>query len=478
MLARIMAALLLSIMCAQIGNVMAQSQQVDYGNTHAAASSFCESEGRRLCSLREICPNGTSSAPEGGALPGANWAPYAPGSEYVPAGARAAYVNVGAHAAHMCEDYTAFVERSLGGHSARPDLLDPSGNVIFGLSPDANPWESVVYCCGPEACDGRPHSAHCNGHGSCAAGSCTCSSNYDGAGCDSCAFGFAEYPSCVQDPCQPDPCNGHGSCSNSTLSNQTYQCSCDVGFTGVACEGCDSGFISYSPPGYSPPPLFAEAGLGQCPSGQRVLTTADECAAAAVALNLRDTTVSSVLSETTTTAANTYPLGCYYKLSTDALYFNAFGDPASTDTDRVSLCAAVFTFQFQNVGGGVSCVDDLCDPDPCSGHGNCTGGGCACDVGYAGGACDSCDPRYTGTTCDRCATGYSGYPSCCTPGMHSELYSTIEHDMGHDFGILGFNDMGDQNSCPSHTYANGFPNGGGVSVAMEGWSHTRAYAHG
>ena len=48
------------------------------------------------------------------------------------------------------------------------------------------------------------------------------------------------------------------------------------------------------------------------------------------------------------------------------------------------------------------CGIDLCDPDPCNGHGSCdpTDGLCNCAAGYDGAACDACD------------AGYWGYPSC------------------------------------------------------------------
>ena len=46
---------------------------------------------------------------------------------------------------------------------------------------------------------------------------------------------------------------------------------------------------------------------------------------------------------------------------------------------------------------------NLCDPDPCNGHGTCnpTDGSCACDDYFAGDACDACDAGTLGT-----------YPNC------------------------------------------------------------------
>ena len=49
----------------------------------------------------------------------------------------------------------------------------------------------------------------CNGHGTCAAGACTCSTGYAGAACDSCntGYGYSGYPNCTQYTvsCGPSP---------------------------------------------------------------------------------------------------------------------------------------------------------------------------------------------------------------------------------------------------------------------------------
>jgi cysteine-rich repeat protein len=45
-------------------------------------------------------------------------------------------------------------------------------------------------------------------------------------------------------------------------------------------------------------------------------------------------------------------------------------------------------------GSANSCVDNLCDPDPCGGRGTCNpdNGACTCNAGFAGAKCDSCAP--------------------------------------------------------------------------------------
>ena len=47
-------------------------------------------------------------------------------------------------------------------------------------------------------------------------------------------------------------------------------------------------------------------------------------------------------------------------------------------------------------------VVDLCDPDPCHGHGQCIA---------ADGSCD-CNQGFAGDTCNQCDDGYVGYPNC------------------------------------------------------------------
>jgi len=70
-------------------------------------------------------------------------------------------------------------------------------------------------------------SGTCNSHGSCLDSSgtatCTCETGFDLAqNCGDCDTGYIEYPTCRDDPCDPDPCNGHGSCSQSDGS-----CTCN-----------------------------------------------------------------------------------------------------------------------------------------------------------------------------------------------------------------------------------------------------------
>jgi hypothetical protein len=96
---------------------------------------------------------------------------------------------------------------------------------------DAGERCSATQVCVPDLCAPDP----CNGHGACSpsAGACSCSVGYDGISCDVCASGYVGYPTCVASLCDVTSCNGHGDCD--PLSGD---CTCATGFTGLACESC------------------------------------------------------------------------------------------------------------------------------------------------------------------------------------------------------------------------------------------------
>lgn len=69
-------------------------------------------------------------------------------------------------------------------------------------------------------------------------------------------------------------------------------------------------------------------------------------------------------------------------------------------------------FECDEVG---QCVDDLCDPDPCNGHG-------VCDA--ADGSC-TCSAPFAGVNCDECAPGRVDYPSCAP--SQCNVFSCNQH---------------------------------------------------
>ena len=78
-------------------------------------------------------------------------------------------------------------------------------------------------------------------------------------------------------------------------------------------------------------PIFKKMNIGTCGFGYHFITSRATCEEAAGALGLANTTAGDV-------SASRNPFGCYYKLSTERLYWNLAGNKADNDQNRVSLC--------------------------------------------------------------------------------------------------------------------------------------------
>ncbi|MBU1017577.1 PKD domain-containing protein, partial [Patescibacteria group bacterium] len=224
--------------------------------------------------------------------------------------------------------------------------------------------------CVDDLCDPNP----CNGRGTCddATGQavCTCETGYTGNTCNTCDTGYHPVGNdCVVDEvCQANSCSGHGTCST---PSGVIECSCDTGYTGVACSSCDTG--------------YHEEG-GDCVADE--VCQPDSC-------NFHGTcsTPSGVI-----------------ECSCNPEYQGSICDE----------CAAGYHWE------GNDCVlDQNCQPNTCNGHGQCddvTGVPvCTCDTGYTGVACSSCDTGYhpVGNDCvvdEVCqANSCSGHGTCSTP---------------------------------------------------------------
>lgn len=287
-----------------------------------------------------------------------------------------------------------------------------------------------------------PTSASCNEHGTCSTPAgvvlCECSAEYAGPTCADCAAGHhIEGNLCVIDQnCNPDgpssaSCSGHGTCDDSTL---VIQCACDTGYAGATCTQCDTGYHL---------------------SGDGVTCTDDPCDP-----NVCTSPNKTVCLESGGVAFCSCDTGYHLDGSNCVLddtcngnascNFNGTCDDSSgtivcsCSTGYAGITCAQCDTGYHLGGDGVTCTQDVCDPNPCTdpNKGICTDAGgptCSCDPGYhlegsncvldqtcvanscnLNGTCDdssgtivcSCDTGYSGVTCDTCDTGYTGYPSC------------------------------------------------------------------
>ncbi|MBN2497050.1 MAG: putative metal-binding motif-containing protein [Deltaproteobacteria bacterium] len=219
----------------------------------------------------------------------------------------------------------------------------------------------------------------CHGHGTCddssGAAVCTCDEGWGGSTCDQCAEGYEDYgdgecrlsdPCAVadcasrhrdctneqgtavcgdcqagyhesQDECVLDETCGPNSCNGHGAcddSSGSVVCTCDPGYSGRFCSWCAQGYEDY--------------GDGEC-------RPSDPCAGSDCAAQNRE----------------------------------------CTNDQGAAVCGDCLPGYHDEDG---SCVADLtCQPDSCSGHGECDdtdGVICICDEGYRGDHCEACDLGY------------------------------------------------------------------------------------
>lgn len=70
-------------------------------------------------------------------------------------------------------------------------------------------------------------------------GQCQCKENYTGTKCDSCRYGFYDYPRCIK--CA---CDVRGS-KHEICDLKTGQCTCKGSFRGLNCNQCRSGYYGF-----------------------------------------------------------------------------------------------------------------------------------------------------------------------------------------------------------------------------------------
>ena len=260
--------------------------------------------------------------------------------------------------------------------------------------------------------------ADCSNHASSVSGtvqtgcSCTCSTGYSGASCNTCTTNYGVYPSCEPLVCTvSEDCHNHAtSVSGTRVSGCT--CTCATGYTGATCSDCTNNYYGY--PSCVPIPC----------------TIATNCNshASSVSGNLVDgcscTCSTGYTGATCDACATNYggpscePLVC-------TVDEDCHDHATSVSGTRVSGCTCTCATGYT----GATCSDctnnyygyPSCVPIPCTIATNCNSHASSVSGNLVDGCSCTCSTGYTGATCDACATNYGG-PSC------EPLVCTVDED--------------------------------------------------
>lgn len=199
---------------------------------------------------------------------------------------------------------------------------------------------------------------------------CTCEIGYAGSDCSVCDVGYQDFDGNLEcnPACGPFTCNNNGTCSDfSGLAS----CTCDIGYGGTDCSGCDNGYQDND-------------GNGSCmtactPSTCNGNGTCDDAVGPAVC--------------------------------TCAPHF-AGADCGACDVGYTGVVCEVCDAGFQDNDNNGSCAPS-CEAATCNNHGSCDDA--------SGSPLCTCSSEYTGGDCSACAAGYQDNDnngSCtaaCTP---------------------------------------------------------------
>ena len=164
--------------------------------------------------------------------------------------------------------------------------VDTSPQSDTAPQQDACVPSCVARCGGDLDGCGTPCPDPCSGHGTCAAGACTCATGYAGAACDGCAPWYAGYPTCVpcgasgQACCPSDICTTGRDCVAGTCRPKCDDDMVRVNQTNVCIdryEASKNGSAAQSVAGVAPWAHLhkAEAATGCSNAGKRLCTVAE-----------------------------------------------------------------------------------------------------------------------------------------------------------------------------------------------------------
>ncbi|MBU1070556.1 lamin tail domain-containing protein [Myxococcota bacterium] len=276
----------------------------------------------------------------------------------------------------------------------------------------------------------------CTGHGTCddAGGvvTCDCNTGYTGEFCGTCdtANGYVTDPEnpgdCIQNPCTPDPCYGNGTC---TVENNLPVCDCNTGYAGGNCNRCDTDN------GYMDDPENAgecildacfgyDCGNGTCALNGGTPTCTCSTGYTGAACDACDTASGYVASIAITGTCVLNP--CLSQTCSN------HGTCSQSDTDTAqcacatgyfgatcSTCDTANDYIASTLSPG-TCIPTPCTAGACNSHGTCTvvsdAASCACATGWTGATCSTCATGYTGPLCDTCDTANGYVASTLVPG--------------------------------------------------------------
>ena len=263
--------------------------------------------------------------------------------------------------------------------------------------------------CAPTPCS---TASDCSSHASSVSGTlvsgctCTCSTGYTGATCNSCATFFTGYPTCAPTPCSTaSDCNGHASSVLWTSTNGCA-CTCSTGYGGATCNSCATYYSSY--------PTCVPI----------TCSTASDCSNHASSVLWTSTSGCTCTCSTGYTGATCTSCAAYY-----TGYPTCAPTPCSTASDCNGHASSVFwtstsgcTCTCSTAYSGTTCNScatsyssyPTCTPIPCTNATDCSGHASSVSGTLVSGCTCTCSVGYTGTTCNSCATNYNGYP-ICTP---------------------------------------------------------------
>lgn len=270
-----------------------------------------------------------------------------------------------------------------------------------------------------DACSG----VTCSDHGTCSvvddAAVCTCTDNFTGDDCSTCADGYTLTDgACVQaETCADNnPCTDNGTCVE---GDSGLSCTCDDGFAGDTCDTCDTGYLANADGGCDRIIPCAEAD----PCGDYGTCSDTDAGVVCACDTGYDGSRCDVCAETHYMATDGTCQEREY-CQTDTCN----GRGTCSDVTGLIECTCDATFGGDRCDGcypgyvplnDTCVVAQQCQAGSCFGKGTCDDSTgfvvCTCEPGYAAPVCNGCALGHTGADCLTCLDGYRNINGVCTP---------------------------------------------------------------